>query len=112
LSADKLDAVLRDSGLLHKTHRSLRDSVEVENVLASYPGVLELAVIGVPHNSCERNIRGDRPRNHRDGEVRLGRKARSIGHMGASHPSRIVRPCLRQIERPVDAIDNLSCRNV
>ena len=40
--------------------------------------------------------------DHPDGERRLGREGRVVGHMRRRHAGRIVRPGLRQIQRPVD----------
>ena len=50
----------------------------------------------------ERHPRRDRTLDHPDGERGLGREARAVRHMRRGHPGGVVRPGLRQIQRPVD----------
>ena len=60
------------------------------------------AVHAVRRNKREGHLRGDRARDHPTRDLRFRRKAHITRHMRRRHAFGIVRPCLRQIKRPVD----------
>ena len=60
------------------------------------------AIDAVRSNERERQLGGDRARNHLPRDLRLCRKSYIGGHMRRLHAFGIVRPFLGQIKRPVD----------
>jgi hypothetical protein len=60
------------------------------------------AIDAVGGNPGERHACRNCALDHPDGERGLGREGRVVRHMRRRHADRIVRPGLRQIQRPVD----------